>query len=74
MWKWNPDDSQWSEHVGESAELAFREAFRRAMDLRDKETDELVRVGGYRSVRLVQVLDRLRELGHFNADDLWERP
>jgi hypothetical protein len=74
MWTWNPDDPRWSEHVGDNAELAFREAFRRAMDLRDKETDELVRVGGYRSVRLVQVLDRLRELGHFNADDLWERP
>jgi hypothetical protein len=24
MWTWNPDDSQWGEHVGESAELAFR--------------------------------------------------
>jgi hypothetical protein len=69
-WTWS--DPQWRVSVGSNAEAALREAFRRAVDLRDALAD----AGSgdtSRAVFLVDVLNHLADLQGVDTAALWER-
>ncbi len=73
-WSWS--DPRWRKRVGDDAKAMYREALRRAVDLRDT-----LAQGGpdpaHRAVLLVDVLNELRRVMKFDesaGEDLWTLP
>lgn len=73
---WNWSDPRWRERVSDDVRATYREALRRAVDLRDT----LAKSGEHAAARAVFLVDVLNELrGVINLDeadgqDLWTLP
>jgi hypothetical protein len=66
-WRW--EDPTWPVRVGEEPSRIVREALRRAVDIRDRHSDEPLAA---RPVFLVDVLNRLCEVLAVDTKDLWD--
>ena len=69
-WRWA--DPDWRERVGSDPQRILREAFRRAVDIRDSEAAMAPSSLSARPVFLVDVLNKLCDVLNVRTERLWD--